>query len=70
MIQQFFSRPCVQAYEFKVLLAATAWLGLNADQHWVSLLQAVVAATPALAYALSRGLAKQEVRNQGSGGGA
>ena len=70
MIQQFLSRPGVQSSEFKVLVALTGWLGLNAGEHWLSFLQALVIAAPGIAYALSRGLAKVESRQQGSSGGA
>ena len=62
LVSSFLARPGVQTSEFKVLAAVTAWLGLNADQHWTSLLQAVVVATPGIVYALSRGLAKTEQR--------
>lgn len=64
LIQQFLSRPGVQASEFKIALAITAWLGINADQHYVSFLHALIVAAPGIAYILSRGLAKQEVRQQ------
>lgn len=61
-IAAFLQRPGVQSSEFKVLAAVTAWLGANADQHFVSILQALVLAAPGIVYAVSRGLAKTEVR--------
>jgi hypothetical protein len=65
-LTSFLSRPGVQSSEFKVLVALTAWLGLNADQHWLSLLQGLVVALPGITYALSRGLAKSEPRGPGA----
>lgn len=62
MISSFFARPGVQTSEFKVLTAATAWLGLNGSEHWVSWEHAIIAAVPAIVYALSRGFAKTEQR--------
>lgn len=68
MIQQFLSRPGVQSSEFKILVALCAFLGVNADQHWLSTINAViVAGVPAVSYALSRGLAKTETRGTGTG---
>lgn len=62
VVSSFLARPGVQSSEFKVLAAVTAWLGLNADQHWTSLVQALVISAPGVAYAISRGLAKTEQR--------
>jgi hypothetical protein len=62
MLSSFLARPGVQSSEFKVLVAVTGWLGLNADQHWTSLIQALVISAPGIAYALARGLAKTEQR--------
>lgn len=67
-IQQFLSRPGVQSSEFKVLVALCGWLGLNAGEHWVSMINAaIIAGVPAVGYALSRGLAKTESRGGGTG---
>lgn len=63
-IAAFLSRPGVQSSEFKVLAAVTAWLGVNASTNTVSFLQAVVIAAPGIVYAIARGLAKTETRNQ------
>lgn len=69
MIAQFLSRPGVQTSEFKVLVALCGWLGLNAGEHWVSTVNAlVIAGAPAITYALSRGLAKTETRDTSGGG--
>ena len=63
MIARFLARPGVQSSEFKVLVAVCAWLGINADQHFVSMINAVIiAAAPGITYAISRGLAKYETR--------
>lgn len=62
-LARFLARPGVQASEFKVLLAAAGWLGLNADQHWLSVVQSVLVALPAFVFAVSRGLAKTEIRD-------
>lgn len=58
----FLSRPGVQASEFKVALALLAWLGVNADQHWVSAVHGLIIAAPGIAYIISRGFAKTEQR--------
>ena len=69
MIARFLARPGVQSSEFKVLLVLCGWLGVNADQHWVSMLNAlIIAGAPALTYALSRGFAKYEPRGPAGGG--
>lgn len=60
-IQQFLARPGVQASEFKVAMGLLAWLGVNADQHWVSTTVAAIISSPGFAYIISRGLAKTEV---------
>lgn len=62
MLSSFFSRPGVQSSEFKVGLALLAWLGVNADQHWVSMLNGLIVAAPGIAFIISRGLAKVEPR--------
>lgn len=62
-VAAFLARPGVQSSEFKVLAALTAWLGLDASQRWVSLVQALLISAPGIAYALSRGLAKTEQRS-------
>lgn len=58
----FLARPGVQSSEFKVLTALTAWLGLNADQHFVTLTTAAVISAPGVVYAIARGYAKAEGR--------
>lgn len=63
----FFQRPGVQSSEFKVGMALLVWLGVDASQKWVSLLNALIIAAPGLFYIVSRGLAKTEPRG---GGGA
>lgn len=63
-LQAFLARPGVQASEFKIAVAVTAWLGLNAGEHWMSFLHALIVASPAIAQIISRGLAKTEVRQQ------
>lgn len=65
-IQAFLNRPGVQASEFKILAAVTTWLGVNASQHVVTLEQGLAIAAPGIVYAIARGLAKSEVRNQAS----
>lgn len=59
-IAKFLARPGVQTSEFKVLVAITAWLGINADQHFVSLVQGVIISAPGIVYALARGMAKYD----------
>lgn len=61
-IQQFLNRPGVQSSEFKVLVAVTAWLGVNTSTHTTSFLQSIVIAAPGAIYAIARGLAKYETR--------
>jgi hypothetical protein len=66
VVARFLARPGVQSSEFKVLVALCAWLGVNADQHWVSMINAlIIAGAPAVTYAVSRGLAKNEQRPPG-----
>lgn len=62
MLSGFLSRPGVQSSEFKVTVAILTWLGVNADQHWTSLITSLIVALPGLVYVVSRGLAKTEVR--------
>jgi hypothetical protein len=61
-VAAFLARPGVKSSEFKVLAALTAWLGVNASTHTVSLIQSVLIALPGIVYALARGFAKTEVR--------
>lgn len=61
-VQNFFARPGVQSSEFKVAVAIATWLGVNADQHWVSVIQSLIVAASGIAYIISRGFAKVEPR--------
>lgn len=67
-VAAFLARPGVQSSEFKVLTACTVWIGLNLGENWVPVWQSIAAAAPGIVYAVARGLAKTETRNQGTGG--
>lgn len=59
----FLSRPGVHTSEWVVTVLTIAWYVLNAWQDWVSTQSSVTLSVPALAYIISRGLAKYEARN-------
>ena len=60
--------PGILSSEFRVAVLIATLLGVNADQHWVSAIYALVVAAPGIAYIVSRGLAKVEPRGPVSGG--
>lgn len=59
--------PGTRSSEFRIAVLIATLLGVNANQHWVSLLYAAVMAAPGLAYIVSRGLAKNEPRGPAGG---
>ena len=59
------SRPGVRTSEFTVALLTAIGNLLNASQHWVSWRDAATASLAAVAYIISRGLAKTETRGPG-----
>ena len=60
--------PGLRSSEFKVALLSAVLNLLNSSQHWTSWRNAATATAAAVAYVLSRGLAKTEPR--GAGGSA
>lgn len=54
--------PGILSSEFRVAVLIATLLGVNADQHWVGAIYALIIAAPGLAYIVSRGLAKVEPR--------
>ena len=65
-IAAFLARPGVQTSEFKILVAVTAWLGVNTSTHTVTFIQSLVIAAPGIVYAIARGLAKTETSSGGT----
>jgi hypothetical protein len=57
------SRPGFHTSEWFVAVATLAWYVLNAWQDYTSTNASVKLSAPAIAYVLSRGLAKYEGRN-------
>lgn len=60
--------PGIQTSEFRLAVLIATLLGVNADQHWVSAIYALIMAAPGVAYIISRGLAKTESRSTSVGG--
>lgn len=64
-----FARPGFHTSEFLVALLTVAGNLVNASQHWVSWRDAATATLAAVAYVISRGLAKTEPRSDSGSGG-
>lgn len=58
----FFARPGLRTSEFLIAVATVLWYVLNAAADWYSTGHAVELSAPAVAFIISRGLAKYETR--------
>lgn len=64
MLAGFFSRPGTRTSEFAVACLTVLWYVLNAWQDWTTTNAGIKLSAPAIAYIVSRGLAKYEQRGQ------
>lgn len=62
MLSRTLARPGFHTSEYVVTVLTVAWYLVNAWQDYVSTTGAVKLSAPALAFILSRGLAKYEAR--------
>lgn len=73
MISQYFKTPGARSSEYFVTVLTVVWYVVNAWQDYVSTMGSVTLSAPAIAYIVSRGLAKYEQRGTavppGSGAG-
>lgn len=67
MLAQLLSRPGFRSSEWAVALVTAALNLANSAQGWVTWKQAALASAGAVAYVISRGLAKTEPRGPGGG---
>jgi len=63
-VVNFFQRPGTRSSEFVVSILTVVWYIVNAAENYYSTSGAVKLSAPAIAYIISRGLAKYEQRNE------
>lgn len=68
MLRSILTRPGFQSSEWWVAFVTAALNLANSSQGWVTWKQALVPSLAAVAYVLSRGLAKYEPRGPGGAG--